>query len=45
MAADDNTDGDGTPASPWRLKTPPLMERLGLAEVEHNPRGNRLRAI
>ena len=24
---------------------PPLMERLGLAEVEHNPRNNRMRAI
>jgi hypothetical protein len=24
---------------------PPLMERLGFAEVEHNPRGNRMRAI
>lgn len=24
---------------------PPLMERLGLAEVEHNARGNRMRAI
>ncbi|MCI4346115.1 MAG: hypothetical protein L3K07_05115 [Thermoplasmata archaeon] len=23
---------------------PPVMERLGLAEVEHNPRGNRMRA-
>lgn len=23
---------------------PPLMEALGLAEVEHNPRGNRIRA-
>ena len=23
---------------------PPLMEALGLAEVEHNPRGNRMRA-
>jgi len=23
---------------------PPLMEELGLAEVEHNPRGNRMRA-
>ncbi|GAC1339981.1 MAG: hypothetical protein NVSMB18_09200 [Acetobacteraceae bacterium] len=23
---------------------PPLMERLGLAEVEHNPRSNRMRA-
>lgn len=24
---------------------PPLMEQLGLAEVEHNPRNNRMRAI
>jgi hypothetical protein len=24
---------------------PPLMEALGLAEVEHNPRNNRVRAI
>lgn len=24
---------------------PPLLEVLGLAEVEHNPRGNRMRAI
>ena len=24
---------------------PPLMEELGLAELEHNPRGNRMRAI
>ncbi len=24
---------------------PPLMEALGLAELEHNPRGNRIRAI
>jgi hypothetical protein len=24
---------------------PPLMERLRLAEVEHKPRGNRMRAI
>ncbi len=24
---------------------PPLMEHLGLAEVEHNPRNNRMRAI
>ena len=24
---------------------PPLMELLGLAEVEHNPRNNRMRAI
>lgn len=24
---------------------PPLLERLGLAEVEHNPKNNRMRAI
>ena len=24
---------------------PPLLEELGLAELEHNPRGNRMRAI
>lgn len=24
---------------------PPLLEALGLAEVEHNPRGNRMRAV
>ena len=24
---------------------PPLLEHLGLAEVEHNPRNNRMRAI
>ena len=24
---------------------PPLLERLGLAEVEHKPKGNRMRAI
>lgn len=27
------------------MYVPPLMEALGLAEVEHNPRGNRMRAI
>jgi hypothetical protein len=27
------------------MYVPPLMEELGLAEVEHNPRGNRMRAI
>jgi hypothetical protein len=26
------------------MYVPPLMERLGLAEVEHNARGNRIRA-
>jgi hypothetical protein len=24
---------------------PPLLEALGLAEVEHNPKNNRMRAI
>jgi len=24
---------------------PPLLEALGLAEVEHNPRNNRMRAL
>lgn len=27
------------------MYVPPLMETLGLAEVEHNPRNNRMRAI
>ena len=27
------------------MYVPPLMERLGLAEVEHNPKSNRMRAI
>jgi hypothetical protein len=27
------------------MYVPPLMEELGLAEVEHNARGNRMRAI
>jgi hypothetical protein len=27
------------------MYVPPLMEELGLADVEHNPRGNRMRAI
>ena len=27
------------------MYVPPLMEHLGLAEVEHNPRNNRMRAI
>ena len=27
------------------MYVPPLMEALGLAELEHNPRGNRMRAI
>jgi len=28
----------------FALYVPPLMEQLGLAEVEHNARGNRMRA-
>ncbi len=27
------------------MYVPPLMEELGLADVEHNPRNNRMRAI
>ena len=27
------------------MYVPPLMEHLGLAELEHNPRNNRMRAI
>ena len=27
------------------MYVPPLLERLGLAELEHNPRNNRIRAI
>ena len=27
------------------MYVPPLLEHLGLAEVEHNPRNNRMRAI
>jgi hypothetical protein len=27
------------------MYVPPLMETLGLAEIEHNPRNNRMRAI
>jgi hypothetical protein len=27
------------------MYVPPLMERLGLAEVEHNARGNRMRGL
>ncbi|HEY5186088.1 MAG TPA: hypothetical protein VIM19_14555 [Actinomycetes bacterium] len=29
----------------FAMYVPPLMEYLGLAEVEHNARGNRMRAI
>jgi hypothetical protein len=28
----------------FAMYIPPLMEQLGLAEVEHNPRNNRMRA-
>jgi hypothetical protein len=27
------------------MYVPPVMEVLGLAEVEHNPRNNRMRAL
>jgi hypothetical protein len=29
----------------FAMYVPPAMERLGLAEVEHNPKNNRIRAI
>ena len=29
----------------FAMYVPPLKEELGLAEVEHNPRGNRMRAL
>ncbi len=29
----------------FAMYIPPLMEVLGLAEVEHNPKGNRMRAL
>ncbi len=29
----------------FAMYVPPLMERLGMAEVEHLPRGNRMRAV
>jgi hypothetical protein len=29
----------------FAMYVPPLMEALGLAEVEHNPKNNRMRAI
>jgi hypothetical protein len=45
----------GTGEDPWQLTTapaparrtrrsPPLLEALGLAELAHQPRGNRVRA-
>ena len=47
---------DGNPIGGWYglkkglrgrfgMYIPPLMEALGLAEVEHNPRNNRMRAL
>lgn len=29
----------------FAMYVPPLMERLGLAEIEHKPRGSRMRAL
>jgi hypothetical protein len=29
----------------FAMYVPPLMETLGLAEVEHNPKNNRIRAL
>lgn len=43
--------GKGTKKDPWVLQTPPgtseyatLMEALGMVELEHNSRNNRMRA-
>ena len=41
--------GAGTADDPWKLKTgamyvPPLLEHLGLVELEHHPKNNRVRA-
>jgi hypothetical protein len=47
---------DGNPVGGWYgrkkglrgrfgMYVPPLLEHLGLAEVEHNPRNNRMRAL
>ncbi len=47
---------EGNPAGGWYglkkglrgrfgMYIPPLMEALGLAELEHNPRNNRMRAV
>ena len=33
------------PAGPFRELRPPVLEALGMAEVEHNPRNNRMRAL
>jgi hypothetical protein len=33
------------PARPLRHNVPPVLEVLGLAEVEHNARDNRMRAL
>lgn len=37
--------GQGTKDRPWGMYMPPVLEGLGLAEVEHNPRNNRMRAL
>jgi hypothetical protein len=29
----------------FAMYVPPVLEALGMAEVEHNPRGNRMRAV
>ncbi|MGH7438693.1 MAG: DUF6855 family protein [Polyangiaceae bacterium] len=41
--------GSASERAPWALKTPPgdlppVLEVLGLAEVEHNAKNNRMRA-
>jgi hypothetical protein len=48
----DDVHGSGVPGDPWKLTTPSgssefeaVLEVLGLAEVEHSPRNNSMRAI
>ena len=36
---------DGARSYGFELVMPPLLEHLGLAELEHNARNNRMRAI
>ncbi|MDO8671966.1 MAG: hypothetical protein Q7O66_11125 [Dehalococcoidia bacterium] len=35
----------GTSAEVFAMYLPPLLEALGLAELEHNPKNNRMRSI
>jgi hypothetical protein len=37
--------GDTRYRGRFAIKIPPLLEQLGLVELEHNPRNNRVRAV